>query len=64
MWTLRPLASLSLILIPSCAPVGGYATSAVCAELRADLPSWSSHDTAQSRAEGARFVTTFSAICG
>lgn len=57
------LAALSLILMTCCAAPGGFETSAVCDELRADLPSWSSHDTAQSRAEGARFVTTFGAVC-
>lgn len=62
--TRQLLAALSLTLMASCAaPDGSATTKAVCDELRADLPSWSSHDTPQSRAEGARFITTFGAVC-
>ena len=60
---LLPLALLLPILTACSQPPGDYATRAVCTELRADLPSWSRADTAQSRAEGARFVTTFAAVC-
>ena len=64
----RPLR-LGLLLmvltwISGCATVDGSATEqAICAELRADLPSWSSADTAQSKAEGAQFLDTFDAVC-
>ena len=62
---LRLLAPiLSLTLTTSCAVSGGSATEkAVCAELRADLPTYSRADTLQSRTEGARFLTTFAAVC-
>lgn len=63
---LRPALMLtaSATLLASCASVGGSVTEAtICAELRADLPSWSSQDTPQSVAEGARFVATFEALC-
>ena len=61
---LRLLAPiLSLTLTTSCAVSGGYETKAVCAELRADLPTYSRADTLQSRTVGARFLTTFAAIC-
>ena len=68
-YTPRPLspalASLAM-LMQGCAPVGNYATSseaALCSELRADLPTWSSRDTDQSKAEGLRFLVTFEAVC-
>lgn len=35
----------------------------ICRELRADLPSWSRRDTAETLASGARFMTVFGAIC-
>ena len=67
---LRSLAFLFLtpLLMQACAVSGSSGTSAtetaICAELRADLPSYSSQDTAQSKAEGLRFLTTFKAVCG
>lgn len=62
---LRPgLLILVLTLLTGCDVPGGSATSsAICDELRADLPTWSPKDTAQSLGEGARFVTTFNAVC-
>ena len=69
-YTPRPLwpalASLAM-LMQGCDNAAGYATSsesAICGELRADLPSWSSRDTEQSKAEGLRFLVTFEAVCG
>ena len=60
------LASLAM-LMQGCAPVAVSGTSAteaaICGELRADLPTWSSRDTEQSKAEGLRFLVTFEAVC-
>lgn len=61
-WPVLPL--LALMLMPSCVPGTTSATeTAICGELRVDLPSYSSHDTAQSKAEGATFFKTFDAVC-
>lgn len=60
---LRLLAVLFPMLTSGCLTSGGSATNAVCAELRADLPTYSRADTPQSKAEGARFLTTFAAVC-
>lgn len=64
--TLRAVAPLLTvaILTSGCATTGGSANErAICAELRASLPSWSSADTVQSRSEGADFLDVFAAIC-
>lgn len=58
------LAGILGPLMIACAPTGGSATSrAICAELRADLPTWSTLDTEQSRLEGVQFLDTFAAVC-
>jgi hypothetical protein len=58
-------ASLSATLLSACTNAGGSATEqAICRELRADLPTWSRSDTAETLEAGARFVTVFDAICG
>ncbi|CAB5220455.1 hypothetical protein UFOVP233_81 [uncultured Caudovirales phage] len=59
------LMLLLLTLMPGCAATGRSATeTAMCNEMRADLPSYSRHDTDQTKAEGLRFLATFHAICG
>lgn len=61
---LLPVALTLLLLMPGCVPSGRSATeAALCNELRADLPTYSRHDTEKSKAEGARFLTTFRAVC-
>lgn len=61
---LPALLSLTAMLTSSCGISGGSATSqAICDELRVDLPSYSSRDTDQSKAEGLRFLRTFDAVC-
>ena len=52
-----------LMLTANCSGSGNFAETAVCDELRADLPSYSRADTLQSKTEGARFLTTFAAVC-
>jgi hypothetical protein len=52
------------MLLASCESTGGSVTErTICDELRRDLPSWSTQDTAQSQREGARFITVFEAVC-
>lgn len=60
-------ALMMLVLIPlaACVKPGGSATEvAICRELRADLPTWSSQDTAETLATGAQFVAVFEGVCG
>ena len=58
------LMMLALILLAACAQGAGSETErALCRELRADLPTWSSRDTPESLAAGARFVEVFEAVC-
>lgn len=64
----RALTLLGLLLLttllPSCARQGASETEqAICRELRSDLPSYSTKDTAETLASGAHFVRTFNAIC-
>ena len=52
------------ILLPSCAAQGGSVTErTICRELRRDLPTYSTRDTAETLASGARFQAVFNAIC-
>ena len=58
------LCLLAVTLISGCGTSVGFATSqAICNELRVDLPTYSSHDTPQSKAEGLKFGNTFNAVC-
>ncbi len=60
------LPALSLLMILSaCSPrLESSATeTTLCREMRADLPTYSRKDTAETLKSGARFVTTFNAIC-
>lgn len=61
----RMLPALLLPLLWSgCARPDGSATEhTICRELRADLPSWSRRDTAQTLASGARLIAVFEAVC-
>lgn len=55
---------LLTILLPSCAAPGGSETErTICREMRRDLPTYSTRDTAETLASGARFQAVFSAIC-
>jgi hypothetical protein len=48
-----------------CTVTGGSETeTAICDELRRDLPTYSRQDTQQSRDEGAQFLDVFNAVCG
>jgi hypothetical protein len=59
------LLTMAATLTSGCATTGGSATErAICGELRASLPSWSSADTVQSRTEAAEFLDVFEAVCG
>ena len=54
----------ALILLSACATGGGFETErSLCRELRTDLPTWSSRDTPETLAAGARFITVFEAVC-
>ena len=56
---------IAVTLLSACAPVAGSATSdAICRELRRDLPTYSTRDTAETLEAGARFVGVFDAVCG
>lgn len=58
------LPLIGVLLMTACAPISGSATTtAVCDELRRKLPTWSTHDTEQSKTEGADFLDTFAAVC-
>ena len=58
------LLFLTAPLLIACAPVGGSATEqAICNELRVDLPSYSTADTAQTLADGDKFMSTFEGVC-
>lgn len=53
-----------LILLSACVKPDASATErTICRELRADLPTWSSRDTPETLASGARFVAVFEAVC-
>lgn len=61
-----PVLSLLTILSACSEKPAASATDTsrtICRELRADLPSWSRNDTAETLASGARFVTVFNAVC-
>lgn len=63
---LAPLLLIAALLMTGCGATGGYATTdgAVCDSLRPVLPTWSIHDTEQSKAEALLFLDVFQAICG
>lgn len=51
----------------ACAPKVNYgieSVSAKCDALRDALPSYSTHDTEQTKREGLVFLTTFESQCG
>lgn len=61
-----PLLLTAALLMTGCANTGVYGgtDSAVCDSLRPVLPTWSTHDTEQSKAEAVLFLDVFQAICG
>ncbi|WP_420344630.1 hypothetical protein [Paenirhodobacter sp.] len=64
----RALTLLGLLLLttllPSCAAQGASETErTICRELRRDLPTYSTRDTAETLQSGAQFIRTFNAIC-
>ncbi|RRH71281.1 hypothetical protein [Falsigemmobacter faecalis] len=63
---IRPVPMLLVATLPAfCAMQGGSETErSICRELRADLPSYSQQDTAQTLEEGARFQLVFAGVCG
>jgi hypothetical protein len=65
-WTLLWLMMLLMaaMLLQGCAkPVASETSAAICRELRLSLPSWSSRDTPETLASGARFIAVFEAAC-
>ena len=53
-----------MTLSTGCAPAATSATEGtICRELRADLPTYSTRDTAETLAAGARFQAVFDAVC-
>lgn len=67
----RPIRPAGLMLLAAVTPLGfcGMQASSgtertVCRELRADLPSYSRQDTAETLASGARFSLIFQGVCG
>jgi hypothetical protein len=56
---------MSMATLSGCAATGvsGPTEQTVCRELRADLPSFSSRDTPETLAGGARFMDVFEAVC-
>lgn len=61
----RMLLVVSLMTLSSgCTkPVVSGTERTACRELRADLPTWSRRDTAETLASGARFIAVFDAVC-
>lgn len=59
------LALLLLTTLSACSKplAGSETTKAMCRELRADLPTYSTRDTSETLLSGARFTRTFNAIC-
>jgi hypothetical protein len=54
----------SIAALSGCASTGVSETErTICRELRMDLPSFSTNDTAQTMAEAARFLDVFEAVC-
>lgn len=57
-------AVLAFAPLAACADYEGSETSrTICREMRTDLPTYSTRDTAETLQSGARFVRTFNAIC-
>ena len=53
-----------MTLLKACAqPAGSVTEHTICRELRRDLPTWSTRDTAETLAAGARFTAVFAAVC-
>ena len=58
------LVATLAVMTTGCATKGGSETErAICSELRRDLPTWSTYDTAESKGQGADFIETFDALC-
>lgn len=52
------------ITLSGCAKITASATeTAICEELRRDLPTWSRADTQETLKSGARFIGVFNAVC-
>lgn len=64
--SMKPFAVLTvLMLLSSCAvPAGSETEATICRELRREFPSWSSRDTPETLASGARFTAVFEVVCG
>lgn len=61
----RMMLAMSAAALTGCAsvPAGSGTERTVCRELRADLPTYSTADTAETLASGARFLDVFEAVC-
>lgn len=57
------LVAILAALTSACGTEGASGTGK-CTALAPYLPSWSIHDTEQSKAEGAAFLDVFDAVCG
>jgi hypothetical protein len=54
----------SLAALSGCGTMGGSETErTICRELRMDLPTYSSQDSEETLASGARFLDVFAAVC-
>ena len=61
----RALMMAAVLPLTGCAVTTGSETSdAICAELRRDLPTYSTRDTAETLESGADFLDVFAAVCG
>lgn len=64
---LPALILTSGLLLTGCAtttPAVSETEATLCRELRADLPTYSRQDTAETLDTGARFLDVFAAVCG
>lgn len=60
------MLGMSSLLI-GCASPAGFGTEterSICRELARDLPTYSTSDTPETLASGARFIAVFEAVCG
>lgn len=59
------MLAMSAAALSGCAVTAnsGATERAICRELRTDLPTYSTADTAETLAAGARFLDVFEAVC-
>jgi hypothetical protein len=57
------MLGLGMLLTGCTMPIASATETAICRELRRDLPTYSRQDTPDTLASGARFVEVFNAVC-